>query len=244
MATPHTVLSFIVPAHNEAASIVATVQAIVAAAEASGSAYEVIVVDDASTDDTATLASAAGARVVAIAARQIAAARNAGAGAARGQTLVFVDADTLIGVDVVRGVLRVIAAGAVGGGAAIHFDEPLPRWVRLVLPLSIWLARRTRFTGGCFIFATQVAFAAAGGFDERLFAAEELALCRGLHRQGRFVILREAVLTSGRKLRSYSGWEILRSMFAIGLAGRGGLRDRRRLDIWYGPRRPDPREPH
>lgn len=231
-------LSFIVPAHDEEASIEATVRAIDAAA-AVVSPREIIVVDDASTDRTARLAAAAGARVIAVDLRQIAAARNAGARAALGDIFVFVDADTIIASDVVAGLVRAMAEGAVGGGAAVRFDEPTPRWVRLVLPFSIWLARRFRITGGCFLFCSRTAFETVGGFDETLFASEEIRLCHQLRARGDFVILREAVLTSGRKLRTYSGWEIFRALMRIALAGRAGVKDRSRLGIWYAPRRPD-----
>ena len=132
-----------------------------------------------------------------------------------------------------------MAAGAVGGGAAVRFDEPTPRWVRFVLPVSIWLARRFRITGGCFLFCSRTAFEAVGGFDETLFASEEIRLCRLLQARGGFVILREAVLTSGRKLRTYSGWEIIRAMARIAFAGKAGVKDRSRLGIWYDPRRSD-----
>ena len=232
-------LSFIVPAHDEEADVAATVRAIAAAAAACRVEHEIVVVDDASTDRTAERASAAGARVVPVEVRHIAAARNAGARAALGDTFVFVDADTLIAADVVAGLVKAMADGAVGGGAAIRFDEPVPRWVRIVLPFGIWLARRMRFTGGCFLFASRAAFEAVGGFDETLFAAEELQLCRALQARGRLVILRASVLTSGRKLRTYTGWEIVRSMAKVALAGRAGLGDRSRLGIWYAPRRTD-----
>jgi GT2 family glycosyltransferase len=135
-----------------------------------------------------------------------------------------------------------MASGAVGGGAAIRFDEPVPRWVRGTLPAFLWLFRRLRLTGGCFLFSTRAAFEAVGGFDETLYASEELTLCRALQKQGEFVILRESVLTSGRKVRTHSGWEILRGALRVALAGRAGVRDRSRLDIWYAPRRPDPAE--
>ncbi|MFN2382878.1 MAG: glycosyltransferase, partial [Gemmatimonadota bacterium] len=72
-------LSFIIPAHDEAEGIGATLRALQSAAASIGAPYELIVVDDASSDATGALAAAAGARVVPIAARHIAAARNAGA---------------------------------------------------------------------------------------------------------------------------------------------------------------------
>ena len=232
-------LSFIVPAHDEEDSIEATVRAIAAAAKSAGAAHEIVVVDDASTDRTALLAAAAGARVVPVALRQIAAARNAGARAAQGDVFVFVDADTHIASDVVAGLVRVMAKGAVGGGAAVRFDAPTPRWVAFVLPFSIWMARRLRITGGCFLFCSRSAFEAVGGFDETLFASEEIRLCRLLRAQGHFVILRDAVLTSGRKLRTYTGWELLGAILRIAFAGRAGVKNRSLLGIWYDPRRPD-----
>ena len=234
-------LSFVVPAHDEEASIAATLHAIRAAAASAQVPFELIVVDDTSSDRTAERAAAEGAQVLRIERRQIAAARNAGARAARGDTFVFVDADTLIGADVVRGLLRAIGVGAIGGGAAVRFDAPTPRWLDVVLPASIWVARQLRITGGCFLFCRRDAFEAVGGFDEALFATEEIRLCRVLRARGDFVILREAVLTSGRKLRTYSGRELLGAALRVGLAGSAGVRDRSRLGIWYDPRRPDRR---
>ena len=64
-------LSFVVPAHDEQATIGAVVAAIDSAARSAGVEFEVIVVDDSSTDATAVLAEAAGARVVPVALRQI-----------------------------------------------------------------------------------------------------------------------------------------------------------------------------
>ncbi len=231
-------LSFIVPAHNEEASVGATVDSIAAAC--AGIAHEIIVVDDASTDRTAAEAEAAGARVVHVDLRQIAAVRNAGARVATGSIFVFVDADTQIANGVVVALQGEMDGGAIGGGAAIRFDEPTPRWVKLVLPASLWLARQLRITGGCFLFCSRAAFEAVGGFDETLFAAEEIRLCRQLRLQGRFVVLRQAVLTSGRKLRTYSGWELLRASVRVVFAAHAGIQDRARLGIWYAPRRPDP----
>lgn len=233
-------LSFIVPAHNEAPLIKATVRAIVAAARTLDADYEIIVVDDSSTDETAAIAGAAGASVVRATCRQIAVARNTGARASRGDVLVFVDADTLINAKVASGVMDALRAGAVGGGARVFFDEPVPIYARILLNIFQWLNARTGIMSGCFLFCTRPAFDAIGGFDERLYAAEEVFISRALGRQGRIVILKQPVITSGRKLRAYSAVEIFCVLLRLAVCGTKGIRDRRNLEFWYGPRREDP----
>src|SRR5213079_224674 len=89
-------ISFIIPAYNEELELSSTIAAIRVAASDVTLPYEIIVVDDASTDMTAELAAQGGARVISINRRQIAASRNAGARAAQGDYLFFVDADTRI----------------------------------------------------------------------------------------------------------------------------------------------------
>ena len=89
-------ISFIIPAYNEAEYLGDTLDAVHEAMRGIEVPYEVVVANDASTDDTAQLAASRGARVVDVAYRQIAATRNAGARAARGQYFVFIDADTRV----------------------------------------------------------------------------------------------------------------------------------------------------
>lgn len=235
-----TTVSFVIPAHNEEPMLPATLRAIHEAAAACAIEHEVIVADDASTDLTASVASASGARVVLVQHRQISATRNSGARVATGDLLVFVDADTQINKDVLRRALEAVAGGAVGGGAAMRFDGQVPLYARALLPLLTGGMRSLRLAAGCFVFCTRAAFEAVGGFDERLFGAEEIALSVALKKIGRFVILREGVLTSGRKLRTYSGLEVLGIMARGALSGGKMLERRDQMGLWYGPRRKDP----
>jgi glycosyltransferase involved in cell wall biosynthesis len=234
------VVSIIIPAHNEELLLGKSVRAAATAAKALGEPFEIVVVDDASTDRTRAVALEEGARIVSISRRQIAASRNAGAGSAQGDHFVFVDADTVIGERVLRGALEAMRAGAAGGGAAFQFDEPRPAYIVFLQPILVFLFRLAGLTGGCFLFATREAFLAAGGFDETLFASEEIAMARALKRQGRFVVLREAVLTSGRKLRAYSLRELFCVLVRLSAGGAGALANRDKLELWYGKRRPDP----
>ena len=121
--TERLLLSFIIPAHDEESRIDTTIRCVQNSAGSAGVHYEVIVVDDGSDDRTAAVAASAGAQVVNTERRQIAAARNAGAAAARGNILVFVDADTLIDAAVILAVVATIRDGAVGGGVGVRFDD-------------------------------------------------------------------------------------------------------------------------
>ena len=78
-------ISFVVPAYNEETELSSTLAAIRAAVSGVYQPFEIIVVDDASRDATPEIAEQAGARVISIHRRQIAAARNAGARVARGE---------------------------------------------------------------------------------------------------------------------------------------------------------------
>jgi glycosyltransferase involved in cell wall biosynthesis len=233
------VISFVVPAYNEERLLERTLAAIHAAARELARPYELIVVDDASTDQTVSIAGAAGARLVRGEWRQIARVRNAGARASTGDILIFVDADTVVSAAVVRATVSAVESGAVGGGAAVLPDGQLAWWVRPVFRLSNFWARRFRLAYGCYVFCTRRAFDATGGFDETLFATEEIAFSRVLRRVGRVTIVRESVLTSGRKLRTHRFREYAGLLFLMLRYGTGVLRRRDQLSLWYGERRDD-----
>lgn len=234
-------VSFCIPAHNEARHLPATIAAIHRAA--AGLEYEIVVADDASSDGTADVARADGAAVVSIDRRQIAAARNAAAAQARGGFLIFVDADTCVTEAAVRQAIAAMSAGAAGGGGPVVFDGRVPLYARVAMPLLMWFFRVLKYTGGAYLFCTREAFEAAGRWDETLFASEEIALAKELKKIGRFEIVRDPVVTSGRKLRTHGARELLGAAWGA-IRSRGeSLRQREGLEVWYGPRREDPHPP-
>jgi glycosyltransferase involved in cell wall biosynthesis len=233
-------ISFIIPAYNEESLLGHTLNALNRAAGSLEEPFEVLVVDDASTDRTAAVAEEFGARVISVKHRQIAATRNAGAKAASGELFIFVDADTVVTDGAVHAAVAAWHRGAAGGGCAFRFDGRLPLYGRILAAVGVPLYRLLGLASGCFLFCTREAFQAAGGFDESLFASEEAVMSLRLHRQGRFVILRESVTTSGRKMRTHSAREILGLLVQLALPGPKSVRQREGLDIWYGERRPDP----
>ncbi len=229
-------VSFVVPAWNEASEIGPTLEAIDRAAEACGlrGHVERIVVDDDSSDGTAAIAEALGARVRRVRRRQIAAVRNEGAAIARGEVLVFVDADTRVSPEAVRAALDALAAGAAGGGARVRFDRPVPIWARTILAAVMLVSRVGRLATGCFVFCSREAFDVAGGFDERYYATEELVFSRALRRAGRVVIVPAEVETSARKVALFGLGRILLLMVRVAILGPGAVRRRRGLEVWYG----------
>jgi len=230
-------ISFVIPAYNEAKCLAATLDSIQAAANCLALDYEIVVADDASTDATAVIAAATGARVVAVSNRQIAKTRNDGAAAARGDRLVFVDADTRVNAEVLRAAMAALDAGAVGGGAKPVFEADAPRYAHIAIAFVTGSMRWMNLAAGCFVYCTRAAFEAAGRWDERQFAGEELFLSRALGRQGRFVMLRETVLTSPRKFHGRTAWQTLWLSLKLMAQGFRGTRRRESTQFWYDGRR-------
>ena len=226
-------ISFIIPAYNEEALIEETVTQLKKAADELKLDYEIIVVDDDSSDRTAELANASGAKVICAKNRQIAATRNAGAKAAMGDIFIFVDADTLIPVNTLALALRALENGAVGGGATIKFRGQIP-FAAQIFAVFVQLSMRiAKLVGGCFMFMTRNAFEEAGGYDESIYASEEIWLAMKLRNQGRFVVLHENVLTSGRKIRQYGLLKLLLVIIKMAIRGPSVLTSRDGLEVWY-----------
>jgi glycosyltransferase involved in cell wall biosynthesis len=230
-------LSFVVPAHNEEHELGRTLASIHAAATATKQRYEIVVADDTSTDRTAEIARAAGAKVVALTRRQIAAARNAGAALGRGDVLFFVDADTQITAEHVSGALAALEAGFVGGSARIRIGGEIPLWAAIFLRVFCAIYFACNLGAGAFLFTTAANFRAVGGFDEQYFAGEEVYFTFALRKRGPFTILRAPIVTSGRKLRMHSARKILAYVLHVTFRGSTVVKSRENLDLWYDGKR-------
>ena len=230
-------LTSIIPAHNEERWIGNCLGSIHAAMKnIGGAATGVIVVDDASTDATAKIASELNARTLRVELRLIAAVRNAGVRVATGDILFFIDADTQANEPAIRAVpARSPERRRWWWVCAPEFVDPRPVWARIIIWFAVKLARRIHLVGGCFQFCTRDAFDAIGGYNENLCAGEDMAFCQAVKKVGRFVVPGPTVITSARKLKVVSPWEVISLLVTILIRG-PKYESRWIIDILYGDR--------
>ncbi len=239
-------LSIIIPAFNEERLIERCLLSISISIEAnhtSGFTSETIVVDNNSTDNTATLARQAGAQVVFEPINQIGRARNTGAAEATGDWLLFLDADSLITPELLGDILRMIQDGkSVGCGCTLRM-QGIPWWANSILQLWMGASILFRWASGAMLVCRSDAFRDVGGFTQELYAAEEIRLSKQLKQWGRqsglhFTILTQHPLeTSARKVALYSVGEIAGQILRVLLHPRRTLQDKKQLSIWYDGRR-------
>jgi glycosyltransferase involved in cell wall biosynthesis len=239
-------ISIVVPAFNEEKLIAASLSSINSAAESFKKLeweVELIVCDNNSTDRTAELARQAGAIVVFEPVNQIGRARNRGASVATGDWLLFIDADSHPSTELFRDVAATIQPGGVlAGGSTVNIEGPYPV-ARLITGAWNILSRIRKWAPGSFIFCERAAFQKVGGFNEELFASEELDLFRKFHKlakeQGRRIVIlhRHPLITSARKMHLYSKREHLRFITRTVLGFGRALRSREECFTWYDGRR-------
>jgi rSAM/selenodomain-associated transferase 2/rSAM/selenodomain-associated transferase 1 len=208
-------VSVVVPVLDEAAALPGLLDHL-AALEGR---FEVVVADGGSGDGTLELAAGhpAGPRVIREPGGR-AAQMNAGAAAARGDTLVFLHADTRLPRDAHR---SLASTGADGGNFAIRFDGG-DRFSRV---LGGWYALQRRlgvYYGDSAIWLRRSAFEALGGF-RALPIMEDYDLARRLERGFRTACLPGPAVTSGRRWRALGvprtvfSWVVIRWLFIAGV---------------------------
>lgn len=235
-------LSIIVPAYNEEKVIAACVRSVTGAVrhlDAPDLWWELIVVDNGSTDATARIATREGASVVFEPVRQISRSRNAGARAARGDWFLFVDADSRLSGELLQSIVGAIRReGCAAGGALLRFDEA-PWWGRLLELAHVVSAPLAKVGAGPCLFVEREAFTAVGGFDESMYAAEELRFSWDVKTwaktQGkRFTVIRRPrIVTSGRRFTLNTFSEVARAFVGAAFAPHS----RQRCWWWYDGRR-------
>jgi GT2 family glycosyltransferase len=187
----------VVPAHNRVAELARCLAALRVAAD---SGTELIVVDDASTDDISSVAGNAGARVLRLAQNSgPAAARNHGARHAHGKILFFVDADVVVTSDAILHVRTILCRHRDIAAVFGSYDSrpAAPGLVSQYRNLAHHFVHQTANTEATTFWAgcgavNRAAFEHVGGFDERRFrrpSIEDIELGHRLRRAGYRILL-------------------------------------------------------
>ncbi len=212
-------LTIIIPAFNEEAYLPSTLDAIQTSAAHlrahSDVESNIIVVDNNSEDDTATVAQSKGATVVHEPVQGIARARNAGAAHADGDVLVFVDADVILPPTLLEEIHTTLSDPACVGGAVDVDYRPKRRFIRFYLRAWRILSRLTGMAQGATQFCRKSVFDEVGGYDEQAWIGEDAdffwALKKYAKRTDRTVrfIRDPRVRASSRRFDKWPLWKTL-----------------------------------
>lgn len=187
-------LSIIIPVVNEAPEITQLLERL-QPLRAQGS--EIIVVDGGSTDATLQLAAPLADRVC-TAPKGRGSQMNAGAAIARGDTLLFLHADTRLPVAAPASIREAMERGAAWGRFDVHIEGQAPG-LALVAAMMNWRSRLTGIaTGDQAVFVTSKAFTRVGGFPD-IPLMEDIVFSKKMRALGRPACLDEKVATSGRR---------------------------------------------
>jgi len=239
--------SIIIPAYNEEQFLPKTLKSLQESMLSLPGKGEVIVVDNNSSDRTADMARRNGARVVFEPVNQISRARNAGARAAVGKFLIFIDADTIAPRALIETAIRTLRTGKVcGGGSTVTMDKNLGGIGRAILGTWNWVSTTFRLGAVSFLFCLREAFDEVRGFSEKVYAGEEIFFSRNVKRWGarrglKFRILElDPVVTSARKIDWFGEVKLLGTAFTM-LLFPFAIYRRASCDVWY--KRPVPAAP-
>ena len=205
-------VSVVVPAHNEE-NYLPSCLASIKNQDYAGD-YEVIVVDNASTDNTAQIACDWGAKVVYESRRSPACARQKGAEIARGKIIAFIDADTQAPIHWLSAIVwRFLCEPetvVTSGPYAFYDAGKIARIASYGNFISIIIDQlfRKAFNKGSAVWGSNFAVRRSalmevGGFDTSIrFYGEEYELSLRLKKAGKGVVIpRLFVLTSARRLK-------------------------------------------
>ena len=235
-------LSVVVPAWNEEKCIgraIASLQRAAAVyARDRGAVAEIIVVDNNSSDQTAAIARQSGATVVFEPVNNIGKARNAGATAAAGKYLAFCDADNEVTENLLILIHDHLEDPRIAGGGT--WIVPATPSLKVRFFYFLWgIYVRCARVGVGMMHCRTADFVAIGGFDETIYAAEDLQLAFALKKLGRtrgqkFELLHRGwIITSTRKIDQTPLGEMLAKLIGFGFGLQKKIRSKQYCEHWY-----------
>jgi glycosyltransferase involved in cell wall biosynthesis len=236
-------ISIIIPAYNEAKVINYTIEALLKAKSYyemfySNSDIEIIVVNNNSTDETESICKQYDINVIKEEKQQIAACRNKGANHAKNEILVFLDADTVVELDFLVLVFKNINFPNVIGGSA----KLIPDKKTFLYLIIYWIWNTFSYLvpfKGAVLYCRRDSYDAVSGFDENLYALEDVKFSIELRRIGRkinkkFLSNRDLkVITFTRKLSSISLFNIAEMLYKIIINPFTFYKRKKIVDKWF-----------
>lgn len=212
-------ISVIVPAYNEERYLGETLKSIQRAKDfllkKDAVPTEIIVVDNGSTDSTSDIAAFSGASVAKEPKHNVARVRNAGAGFAKGNVLVFIDADTIVPDELLWRINKVMASPSCFGGAVDTDYRPAKTLVKIYLQLWRVLGRLEDMAQGATQFCRSEVYVSMLGYDESLYMGEDIdfywRMKQFAKRQNAYVCFIEdiQVVPSSRRFDQWPFWRTL-----------------------------------
>lgn len=172
--------SFVVPTFNEGRYIERCIKSIRANMDALAS-YDLLIVDNGSTDDTLAIAQRLGVRTMSVDnSKTISEVRNIGAAQTDGDVLIFIDGDVYLQDDwhtqVAPVAERVRTTRLIAG--SVYAVDPDASWVAKVW-FEPWRSKQEDidFINGGHLLISRTFFDALGGFDPELETGEDHDIC-------------------------------------------------------------------
>jgi GT2 family glycosyltransferase len=179
-------LSFVIPVRNDAVRLRRCLESILTDGYPSDR-REIVVVDNGSSDGSSGVARECGARVLELPGLSVAALRNRGAAAARGDFLAFVDADNELTKGWTQAAVEVLSSGTASAVGDLYHAPPEGTWVQTAYDAfrsHLDRAREAAWLGSGNLAVAANAFRDVGGFDTTLVTCEDVDLCQRLRSRG------------------------------------------------------------
>lgn len=198
-------ISVVIPAYNEARFLPRCLKSL--SNQVDSPDFEVIVVDNASTDGTSNIAKKFGVRVIHESEKGVAHARDAGLKAAKGEIIVSTDADSFFSPDWLRNIAKFFETHPHASGLAGHYHfYKAPLWAKILPPMgavAVWMLSLI-IHRPIYVSAANLCFrrSAFKGYDTRFYqGSDERGVLNEIKKHGRvYVTLTNPVNTSGRRV--------------------------------------------
>jgi glycosyltransferase involved in cell wall biosynthesis len=189
-------ISVIIPAHNEEGYLGQTLEAL---KEQTYGWFEVVVVANGCTDRTAEVAKGLCQRLIVLSQKSLGVARNLGARMAKGEILVFLDADTILEPGALGAIAQQFTRNQAAG--TLKGQPDLDRLKYKTVYFFKNLTHRTGFHCGSsgVILCWRDHFIESGGFDEGLEVRENSELIRRLQRFGNYKYIDAVTATTSMR---------------------------------------------